>query len=127
MITQQDVDLMLSTRNPDWEKAVGLGIMGLFLRQTVSEQYTGSTIDRNSRGFNATDPHKGTRWAKMVAEPFEYGDGVEETFRHGGHVYGIIPPSEIKAAQAMAIKYRYQILDMIKQGEILRSAEHAGR
>lgn len=125
MITQQDVDLMLSTRNPDWQKAVGLGIMGLFLRQTVSEQNSGYTIDRNSRGFNATDPHKGTRWARMVDEPFKYGDGVEETFRQGGHVYGIIPPSEIMAARDMAVKYRTQILDMIQQGELLKEAQNA--
>lgn len=106
MITPSDVNLILSPRdNPEWKRAVSYAIMGLFLRQTDTERKYGFTHDRNNKGFNANDARKGTKWGNIVDRD------------------GIIPDTDIYDALEMTIKYRRQIFEMMRQGEIIREAE----
>ena len=63
MITKEQIVTLLTTNN----KAVGRALIALFNRQTLSEQSSDCTLNRNGEGFTPADAFMGTSMAKFFS------------------------------------------------------------
>jgi hypothetical protein len=92
-MTRDQIKTLLATST----LAVQRAMVALYRRQTVSEQHTSTTSERNGRGFNAFDADRGTYYAKWVLS------GKSLTGYH------------IDRARRIALRYVGQLAEMSEQ------------